>query len=58
MVSCKCPECDGDVEIPDDVMDGEIISCQDCGEEFEVSFNEKKDIKLKPAEVVAEDWGE
>jgi alpha-aminoadipate carrier protein LysW len=58
MVNCKCPECDGEVDIPDDALDGEIVSCPDCGEEFEVSFNDKKDIILKKAEVVAEDWGE
>ena len=58
MVNCKCPECDGDIDVPDDALDGEIISCSDCGEEFEVAFNEKKEPSLKKAEVVAEDWGE
>ncbi len=58
MASCKCSECDGDIEIPDDALDGEIVSCPDCGEEYEVSFNQEKEIRLKKAEVVAEDWGE
>ena len=58
MVKYKCPECDIDIDVPDDALDGEIISCPDCGEEFEISFNEKKELSLKKAEVVAEDWGE
>ena len=58
MVNYKCPECDGDIKISDDALNGEIVSCPDCGEEYEVSINEKKEISLKKAEVVAEDWGE
>ena len=58
MENHKCPECDGDIKISDDAMNGEIVSCPDCGEEYEVSINEKKEISLKKAEVVAEDWGE
>ncbi len=58
MVNSKCPECDGDIDVPDDALDGEIVSCPDCGEEFEVSLNEEKKIILKKAELVAEDWGE
>jgi len=58
MVNYKCPECDCDIEIPDDAMDGEIVSCPDCGEEYEVSINEKKEIELKKMVAEREDWGE
>ena len=58
MASCKCSECDGNIEIPDDALDGEIVSCPDCGEEYEVSFNEEKEIELSRIVAEREDWGE
>ena len=27
----NCPECDAELNIPDDAAVGEIISCSDCG---------------------------
>ncbi len=54
----KCPECDGDLTMPEDVVDGEIVTCPDCGTDFEVSLKEGGGIELKPAEVEGEDWGE
>ena len=53
----KCPECDGDIEIYDDVISGEIVSCPECGMDFEVVIEDGK-IKLVPADVEGEDWGE
>jgi alpha-aminoadipate carrier protein LysW len=50
----ECPECTGDVSLPADVMESEIIQCADCGVELEV-------ISLDPLElapVEEEDWGE
>ena len=32
----ECPECAADVTLPDDVMEGEIVQCPDCGVELEV----------------------
>lgn len=54
----KCPECDADIEIPEDVISGEIVSCPDCGLDLEVTLNENGSIDLKPAEIEGEDWGE
>ena len=54
----KCPECDADLEIPDDVISGEIVSCPDCGMDYEVVITEKGEIELRPAEIEGEDWGE
>jgi len=32
-----CPECDGDLDIEEDEVDeGEIVSCPECGTDFEV----------------------
>jgi alpha-aminoadipate/glutamate carrier protein LysW len=55
----NCDECDAPLAIPGDAIQGEIVSCKDCGASYEV----KKDvasglITLKPAEKEQEDWGE
>ncbi|MBS7623962.1 lysine biosynthesis protein LysW [Candidatus Bathyarchaeota archaeon] len=54
----KCPECDAEIDIPSDVISGEIVSCPDCGLDLEVILDEKGAISLKPAEIEGEDWGE
>ncbi len=56
MTNVTCPVCDGDVELPEDVMQNELVVCGDCGSELEV-------LSLNPLEVaeapeVEEDWGE
>jgi len=53
-----CLECGGEIEIPEDVISGEIVSCPDCGMDYEVEIAENGEIKLKPAEIEGEDWGE
>ncbi|MEM4575924.1 MAG: alpha-aminoadipate/glutamate carrier protein LysW/ArgW [Candidatus Nezhaarchaeales archaeon] len=53
----KCPDCEGEINVPDDAISGEIVSCPDCGQEYEVYF-ENGQLKLKQAETVKEDWGE
>jgi len=30
-LKAKCKECGADIEIPDDALPGEIVSCPDCG---------------------------
>jgi len=57
-VKLKCPECDGNLATPKDLMEGEIVSCPDCGLELEASFNGKGEVELKKAEIEGEDWGE
>jgi len=54
----KCQDCDATMKILDDVVVGEIISCPDCGNEFEVSKINSNNVTLSPAESVGEDWGE
>jgi len=54
----KCPECDGEIAVAEDVISGEIISCPDCGMDLEVRFTEKGEIDLQQAEIEGEDWGE
>ena len=54
----NCPECDANMSIPEDAAVGEIVSCGDCGADYEISKKEDSDIELKEAETVGEDWGE
>ena len=51
-----CPECDGQLMIPDDAIQGEIVPCQDCGAELEVLSLNPVEVGLAPE--VQEDWGE
>ena len=54
----KCPECDANLSIPDAASVGAIISCSDCGADYEISKRDGSTVQLKEAETVGEDWGE
>ena len=56
MQLAECPECAADVDLSDDVMEGEIVICADCGAELEVVSVEPLILELAPEE--EEDWGE
>jgi alpha-aminoadipate carrier protein LysW len=44
-----CPECDTNLDIEEDDMDeGEVVSCPECGSDFEVIT--VNPIELKPVE--------
>lgn len=51
-----CPECDGEVEIPADAMENELLSCAECGAELEIMNLDPLELELAPE--VEEDWGE
>lgn len=51
-----CPECDGEVEIPNDAMENELLSCAECGIELEIMSLNPLALELAPK--VEEDWGE
>jgi len=53
----NCPECEARVDVPGDVMQGEILTCNDCGAELEVTELEPT-VALALAPDVQEDWGE
>lgn len=52
----ECPECGADVSLSDDVMEGEIVQCAECGAELEVVSLNPLTLDLAPEE--EEDWGE
>ena len=54
----ECQECGAEISVPDDAVIGEIVTCPDCGTDFEVASNTQHKIELKPAETVGEDWGQ
>ncbi|MFQ6134293.1 MAG: alpha-aminoadipate/glutamate carrier protein LysW/ArgW [Nitrososphaerales archaeon] len=54
----KCPECEGDIAIPEDAIEGEIVTCPDCGVSFEVHKKSDGSFELRPAQIEGEDWGE
>lgn len=56
MAEAKCPVCGGTVDVPDDVIPGEIIE-HECGVALEVAVS-GGDLELKLLEDVGEDWGE
>ncbi|MFT6829965.1 MAG: alpha-aminoadipate carrier protein LysW [Planctomycetota bacterium] len=51
-----CPVCEASVCPPVDAMAGEILACDDCGTELELSNLDP--MTLIEAPDVAEDWGE
>jgi alpha-aminoadipate carrier protein LysW len=55
-LQAECPECAGEVSLPDDVMEGEIVQCAECGAELEVINLSPPTLDLAPEE--EEDWGE
>ena len=55
VMTAKCPECDAELEL-DDVMEGEIVVCSDCGVDLEVVSLSPLTLQLAPME--EEDWGE
>jgi alpha-aminoadipate/glutamate carrier protein LysW len=44
--------------VPNDAIDGEIVTCNDCGTSFELDISDSGTQNIKPAESVGEDWGE
>lgn len=52
----ECPECGGDVDLPEVVEIGEIVDCGTCGSELEVVDDDP--VSLAAAPELEEDWGE
>ena len=50
----ECPVCGADITLEADAEKGEIIACDDCGSELEVTGKDS----LQEAPQEEEDWGE
>ena len=51
-----CPECEATLDLSQDLIEGEIVPCPDCGAELEVIGTAPVQLQLAP--MVEEDWGE
>ena len=58
MMKAKCPDCDSDVDVPQDTTKGEILSCPCCGLELEVKQVHASCVDLQELTLEGEDWGE
>ena len=54
----KCTDCDAEIEVPEDVVQGESLSCPSCGLEFEVKKIQGGSVELQELGIEGEDWGE
>jgi len=54
----RCPDCDEELEIPEDVLQGEILTCPSCGLELEVKQIQGENVELSELGIEGEDWGE
>lgn len=54
----ECNVCGGSLQVPVDAIKGEIVSCPDCGVEYEIVGMENGTPVMRAAEEIKEDWGE
>lgn len=57
-MTVNCPECDAEIKVPADSIEGEIVTCPDCGASYELVKAAAGGFDIKPAQVVGEDWGQ
>ncbi len=57
MMALECGECDAAIKVPGDALEGEIVTCAECGASFEI-VGSPDGFGLKPAQTVGEDWGQ
>ena len=58
MAMAKCPDCEAPIEVADDAMAGEILSCPDCGLDLEIKGMSVQGVELEKLSIEKEDWGE
>ena len=51
----KCKECEAEIKVPSDSIEGEIVTCPDCGASYELVKSDQG-FNIKPAQAVGEDW--
>ena len=54
--SVLCPICESTIDIAEGTVVGELMECEDCGSELEVTSVDP--ITVAEAPEVEEDWGE
>jgi len=51
-----CPVCEAEIQLGNDTVEGELVTCPDCGVELEVTS--VNPIELTEAPQEEEDWGQ
>ncbi|HFB67386.1 MAG TPA: lysine biosynthesis protein LysW [Calditrichae bacterium] len=51
-----CPICDAEIQLGNDIIEGELIVCEECGSELEIVSLDP--LRLEEAPQEEEDWGE
>lgn len=57
-MSFTCVDCGAGIEVPEDYINGEIISCPDCGLDFALVEDESGQVSIQELVIEGEDWGE
>ncbi len=52
----ECPVCGGEITLAGDTVTGELLECDDCGSELEVTSLDP--VELDEAPEAEEDWGQ
>jgi len=52
----ECPVCGAEITLSHDAIEGELIPCEDCGTDLEVTRLDPPAVSEAPKE--EEDWGE
>lgn len=55
-LQAQCPLCAANIDLPDAPEVGELLDCEECGEELEIVNLEPPTLAKAPEE--EEDWGE
>ncbi|HXW37792.1 MAG TPA: lysine biosynthesis protein LysW [Nitrososphaerales archaeon] len=57
--SLNCLECDAELSVPTDAIQGEVVTCRECNAAYELVREQNGTLfTLRPAELEQEDWGE
>ena len=56
VMAVECPICAAELTLGDDLVQGELLECDECGTELEVESVEP--LTLIEAPAVQEDWGQ
>ncbi len=51
-----CPICEASIEVTEDTVVGELLMCDECGTELEITSLDPVEVQEAPE--VEEDWGE
>ncbi|MBI2036517.1 lysine biosynthesis protein LysW [Candidatus Microgenomates bacterium] len=57
-MQAQCPICDANITLSNNIEVAEIITCTECKNRLEVGSINQKDVVLKEAPKVEEDWGQ